>query len=214
MMGVLGHDLRNPLTAAKAAATALLRLDLPEAVRGKVAIIGRAAERMSEMIGTLLDVARVGSQGRLPVTRVSTNLGALAREVTSEFAAASPDRPLEVDLRGDLDGQWDPARVEQAFSNLVANGLQHGDPSAPVRLSVDGSGEAVVVKVRNEGPPIPSDLRPTLFEAFSRGDTSPHGLGLGLFIVKEIVASHGGTIQVESTVETRTVFTLILPRSA
>jgi signal transduction histidine kinase len=83
-----------------------------------------------------------------------------------------------------------------------------------VHLSVDGSGEAVVVKVKNEGPPIAPELRPVLFDAFSRGDTSPHGLGLGLFIVKEIAVAHGGTVDFESSAETGTVFTLVLPRAA
>jgi signal transduction histidine kinase len=96
----------------------------------------------------------------------------------------------------------------------VANALEHGEPRSPVSLSVDGSGEAVVVKVRNDGPPIPSELRPRLFEAFSRGDTSPHGLGLGLFIVKQIAVAHEGTIDVESSAERGTVFTLVLPRAA
>lgn len=212
MLGVLAHDLRNPLNAAKVAAASLLRQDLPEAVRGKVDIIERAAHRMSEMIMTLLDLTRVRGQGRLPITRVPTDVGALAREVVAEFAAASPDRALQIDVRGELEGRWDPARVEQAISNLVTNALEHGDPRGLVCLSVDGSGEAVVVRVKNDGPPIPPELRPVLFEAFSRGDTSPHGLGLGLFIVKEIAIAHKGTIDVESSAETGTVFTLVLPR--
>jgi signal transduction histidine kinase len=192
VMAVLGHDLRNPLNAAKLAAAALMRQDLPAAVWGNLAIIRRAADRMSEMIETLLDFARVRGRGGLPVTRVPTDLGAIAREVASEFVATRPDRALEVDVRGEVEGRWDPARVQQAMSNLVANALEHGDSRRPARLSVEGSGEAVVVKVRNDGPPIPSELRPILFEAFSRGDTSTHGLGLGLFIVKQIAIAHGG----------------------
>lgn len=117
-------------------------------------------------------------------------------------------------IRGELEGRWDPARVQQALSNLVGNALEYGDLRSPVRLSVIGSDEAVVVKVRNGGPPIPTELRPALFEPFSRGPTSPHGLGLGLFIVKEIAAAHGGTIDVESSAEIGTVFTLVLPRAA
>jgi PAS domain S-box-containing protein len=213
MMGVLGHDLRSPLNAAKLAAATLLLGDLPDAVREKVTVIDRAADRMSEMIETLLDLARVRGQGGLPVTRVTTDLGEIARGVASEFAAAFPDRTLEVDARGELEGRWDPARVGEAISNLLANALEHGDPHKPVSLSLVGSAEAVVVKVRNEGPAIPSELRPVLFEAFSRGSTSPQGLGLGLFIVKEIATAHGGSIDVESSAETGTVFTLVLPRA-
>jgi PAS domain S-box-containing protein len=214
MMGVLGHDLRNPLNAAKLAAATLLRGDLPDAAREKVVVIERAADRMSEMIETLLDLARVRGHGGLPVTRVPTDVAEIAKGVASEFAAAFPNRALEIDARGNLEGRWDPARVGEAISNLLANALEHGDPQRPVNLSVDGSAEAVVVRVRNEGPPIPSELRPVLFEAFSRGSTSPHGLGLGLFIVKEIATAHGGSIDVESSAETGTVFTLVLPRAA
>jgi signal transduction histidine kinase len=213
MIGVLGHDLQTPLSAAKLAASTLQRENLTEAARGRVAVIERATNRMSEMIATLLDFARSRDQGGLPVTRVPTNLAAVARDVASELATASPTRTIQVDVRGELEGRWDPARIGQAIANLVANALEHGDPRGPVRLSVDGSGKAVVVKVKNDGPPIPSELRPVLFEAFSRGDRSRPGLGLGLFIVKEIVVAHGGTIDVESSAEDGTVFKLVLPRA-
>jgi PAS domain S-box-containing protein len=214
MIGVLGHDLRNPLNAVKVAAGTLRRDGLTGAACGRVAMIERATDRMNEMIATLLDFARVRGHGGLPVTRVPTDLGALVRDLAGEFAAAFPDRPLQINVRGELQGRWDAARVEQAISNLVANAIEHGDPRAPVGLSVDGTREAVVVKVKNDGPTIPPELRPVLFEAFSRADSSPHGLGLGLFIVKEIAVAHGGTIDVESSAETGTVFTLVLPRAA
>jgi signal transduction histidine kinase len=214
VMGVLGHDLRNPLSAVKMAAMTVLGQDMPEAMRGKVEVIHRATDRMAEMIETLLDVTRVRGGGGLPIDRVPTDVGALAREVTSELAAAHQDRVLEIDERGDVRGRWDPARVRQAMSNLIANAMQHGDSRRPVRISVDGSGEAVVVTVRNEGPAISHELRRVLFEPFSRGDRSPHGLGLGLFIAKEIAVAHGGTIDVESSADTGTVFTLVLPRAA
>jgi signal transduction histidine kinase len=213
-MAVLGHDLRNPLSAVKTVAVTMLRQDLPETMRGKIDVINRAADRMTEMIETLLDVTRVRSGRGLPIERVPTDLGALAREVTSELTAVHQDRALEIDQRGEVRGRWDPARIRQAISNLVANAVEHGDSRRPVRISVDGSGEAVVVTVRNEGPPIPPELRQVLFEPFSRGDDSPRGLGLGLFIVKEIAIAHGGTIDVESGAETGTVFTLVLPRAA
>ncbi len=104
--------------------------------------------------------------------------------------------------------------MKQAISNLVGNAMRYGDLRRPVHVYVEGSGEAVVLKVRNEGPPIPSDLRPVLFDAFSRGDTSPHGLGLGLFIVKQIALAHDGTIDAESSAEAGTTLTLVLPRAA
>jgi PAS domain S-box-containing protein len=218
MMGVLGHDLRNPLSAITMAADGILRAqDVPGDLRKKAQVIRKAGGRMTEMIETLLDFARVESFGRLPVSPVPTDLGAQAREVVEETRAAWPDRAIELETSGDLCGRWDPARVEQAMSNLIGNALQHGYPGKPVYVSVDGLGTAaVLVKVKNEGKPIPPDLMPVLFEPFARGasDTSQHGLGLGLYVVKQIVAAHGGTIEVESNPEVGTLFTLLLPRTA
>jgi PAS domain S-box-containing protein len=217
MMGVLGHDLRNPLSAIRMAASAVLRQhDLPEDLRKKTQVIHKATSRMTEMIETLLDFARVESMGTLPLSRVPTDVGATAREVIDEMRAAWPDRAIELEVRGDLRGQWDPGRVAQAMSNLIANALQHGEPGKPVRVSLDGVGAAVLLKVKNDGKPIPSDLMQALFEPFSRGapDTSPQGLGLGLYIVKQVALAHGGTIDVESTTEVGTSFTLLLPRAA
>jgi signal transduction histidine kinase len=217
MMSILGHDLRNPLSAIAIAAAGMARApDVPEDLRKKTLVIKKATRRMTEMIETLLDFARVESLGRLPVSPAPTDLGARAREVVEEARAAWPDRAIELELGGDLHGQWDSARVEQAMSNLIANALQHGDAAKPVRVSLDGAGPAVLVRVKNEGKAIAPDLLPTLFEPFARGtsDTSAHGLGLGLYIVKQVAIAHGGTIDGESNAEAGTTFTLLLPRAA
>jgi PAS domain S-box-containing protein len=216
MIGVLGHDLRNPLTAIRMGAAAVLRQpELPHDVRKKLQVVHRATGRMTEMIETLLDFARVEALGRLPLSPVPTDLGERAREVVDEARAAWPERAVELETRGDLRGQWDPARVEQAMSNLIANALQHGAPGKPVHVSVADVATAVAVEVRNEGAPIPADLMPVVFEPFSRGtsDTSPQGLGLGLYVVKQIVVAHGGTIDVVSSADSGTSFTLLLPRN-
>jgi signal transduction histidine kinase len=216
MLGILGHDLRNPLGAVTTAAGALLRPGrLAEDDRGKVQVIQRATNRMTEMIETLLDFARVGSLGKLQVSPASTDLGDRAREIVDESRTAWPDRTIDLDIRGDPRGQWDPARIDQAISNLVVNALHHGDPGKPVRVSIDGAGENVVLKVKNEGPPIPTELMPVLFEPFTRGssDRSPGGLGLGLYIVKQITLAHGGDVDLESNTATGTVVTLRLPRA-
>src|SRR5688572_5746980 len=128
---------------------------------------------------------------------------------------AWPDRPIDVAVHGDAHGEWDPARMSQTISNLVGNALAHGDRAAPVHVCVDGQGRDVELTVHNDGEPIPLELVPVLFQPFNRGeipDRSPHGLGLGLYIVEQVVHAHDGSIGVESSAETGTTFTVRLPR--
>src|SRR5262249_51608993 len=145
-----------------------------------------------------LDFTRVQSGGRLPIKRVKTDLAALAREVVDEMRVASPDRTIKLQMHGNLLAQLDPARINEVLSNLIGNALQYGNPERPVRVSLDGNGEVIELRVMNEGPAMPPDLIPALFEPFTRGtpETGPHGLGLGLYITKQIVLAHGGEIHV------------------
>ena len=214
MMGVLSHDLKNPLSAITMAVRTMLREKDPAgADHRKLQIVERSAKRMLEMVETLLDFTRVQSGGRLRIRPVATDLGALARDVVDEMRVASPDLTIKLQLHGNLLGQVDPSRIDQVLSNLIANALQYDDPERPVRVSLDGNGEVVELRVMNEGPAIPPDLIPVLFEPFTRGtsETARHGLGLGLYITKQIVLVHGGEIHVESTDQTGTQFSVILP---
>jgi signal transduction histidine kinase len=215
MMGVLGHDLQTPISAVTmAAGTMVQRGRLGDEERDKARVIQRAVGRMTEMIATLLDFTRVECLGKLPVSAAPIDLGVGVREVVDEARAAWQDRAIDLEVRGDLRGRWDSARVKQATCNLIVNALQYGDPRKPVRISVDSADAAVVLIVKNEGPAVPPDLLPALFEPFSRGhsDRSPLGLGLGLYIVRQVAIAHGGTVDVASKAETGTVFTLRLPR--
>jgi PAS domain S-box-containing protein len=220
MMGILGHDLRNPLGAVRALASLLLRReDLPEDARESLAEIDRAGRRMLEMIGTLLDFTDSRFKGSLPIAPVRANLHEVCRGVVDELLAAEPGRTIEVALTGDGHGTWDPARLAQVVSNLVANALEHGARQAPVRVSVAGDADDVVLKVENQGPPIPPDLLTVLFEPFCRGSarrdaSHARGLGLGLYIVSQVVSAHGGAVTVESTGERGTTFTVRLPRAS
>ena len=217
MMGILGHDLRNPITVATIAADLVLRSsELPPAMRDQLLRIRRAAGRMKEMIDTLLDLTRVRFLGKVPLSPIPADLGEISHGAVDEMRAAWPDRPIELTVRGDSHGKWDPARMSQTVSNLVGNAITHGDLGTPVQVLVEGQGNEVELKVHNRGPAIPSDLLPVLFEPFRRGrtaDRSPGGLGLGLYIVKQIVRAHDGTIGVESTDEDGTTFTVHLPRA-
>ena len=139
----------------------------------------------------------------------------IANRVLSEVESTMGPRRFEVDERGDLRGRWDPDRLAQVLSNLSANAAQHGDPGQPLTVRLDGLGpDAVTVSVENGGM-IPAELLPLVFEPFRQGErreTKSSGLGLGLYISKEIALAHGGDLQVSSTPEIGTRFTLRLPR--
>jgi PAS domain S-box-containing protein len=220
MMGILGHDLRNPLGAVRVLASLLLRReDLPDKARSSVLEIERAGKRMLEMIGTLLDFTEGRFTGRLRIAPVPTDIHETCRGVIDELLAAEPDRTIELHLEGDGWGMWDPARMAQVVSNLVANALKHGATHGPVRVSIAGEDEEVVLKVANQGPAIAPALMALLFEAFCRGSvlrdaSHARGLGLGLYIARQIVNAHGGAITVESTDARGTTFTVRLPRAS
>jgi PAS domain S-box-containing protein len=219
MVGVLGHDLRNPLSAARALITLVLRRDdLPEGARRSLAEVDRAGERMLELIETLLDFSGSRFTGSVPVVPVPTDLHDVCRGAVRELLAAEPRRAIEVELRGDGRGTWDPARMAQVVSNLVANALEHGVQDRPVQVAVGGDGDDAVLLVHNDGPAIPPALMEVMFEPFCRGSTlrdasHARGLGLGLHIVRQVVSAHGGTIAVDSTAERGTTFTVRLPRA-
>jgi signal transduction histidine kinase len=217
MMGILGHDLRNPLSTITMADSLLLkRQDLAPEARDQVLRIRHAADRMQEMIGTLLDFTRARFLGKVPVSPAPADMGEIAHGVVDELRVAWPDHDIRVEVRGDSHGRWDSGRMAQAISNLVGNAITYGEPNTPVRVSVDGTGDEMILSVKNHGPPIPPELMPVLFEPFRTGapeDRSPRGLGLGLYIVQQIVLAHDGTIDVESTAPEGTTFTVRLPRA-
>ena len=150
------------------------------------------------------------------MSRVPADLGEIARAAVDEMRVVWPDHAIELEVRGDPRGEWDPARMSQTIPNLVSNAIAYGERGTAVQIAIDGEGrDDVEMKVHNHGPPIPADLVPVLFEPFRRGvpqDRSPGGLGLGLYIVQQIVLAHDGTIGVESTEQAGTTFTLRLPR--
>ena len=218
MMGILGHDLRNPVSAVLGL-SGLVRLDegLSDQARKQLMVIEQSARRMNEMIGTLLDFTRLRFQGSLPVAVQEIDLDELVRGVTAELQAAHRKRAIELSASGNLRGQWDPGRMAQMLSNLAANALMHGAHESPVCVALAGEGEAVVLSVSNRGPVIPPELVERLFEPFQQGaenvGAGQRGLGLGLFIVREIVRAHGGTIDVRSG-DDLTTFAVTLPRTA
>lgn len=215
-MAVLGHDLRNPLSAIQAGASLLGAMPLPDAGKRAVSVIRNSGARMSGLIENLLDFARGQLGEGLPVSLEPVDdLAVSVDEVITELRTSWPDRRIEVDLALERPIVVDRSRLAQLLSNLAANALTHGDPLAPVRVMARSDDNGFELAVANAGDPIPPDRFERLFQPFSRASEGPgkQGLGLGLFIASEIAKGHGGTLEVASTpAETR--FTFRLPHRA
>jgi two-component system, sensor histidine kinase and response regulator len=210
-IAMLAHDLRSPLTAIRMIAESQVRSEPSERSRELSRRVLRAADRMEAMTEELLDFARAGSTG-MPVTPVEVDLGALCRESVEEVTAGHPDRSIDVEIAGTVEGKWDRERIRQAFSNLLVNAVKYGRGRIAVRVRLS-SGYAES-QIWNDGDPIPEDRMARIFEPFERGAQGGAGLGLGLYIVREIARSHGGGVRVESAHGRGTTFTLRLPLQA
>jgi PAS domain S-box-containing protein len=214
-LGIVGHDLRNPLNAIRMAASFLTASEQlpPPLVRTASRIIS-SADRMTRMITELLDFTRSRLGGGIPLTPGVADLGQVARQVVEELELAHPQRTVKLVASGPLTGLWDADRLAQVLSNLVGNALQYSPPDSEVELSLEGDPARAVARVSNPGAPIDPEALGQLFHPFQRARTGAHvpsGLGLGLFISEQIALGHGGTLAVSSDRE-RTVFTLTLPR--
>ncbi|WP_324960594.1 PAS domain-containing sensor histidine kinase [Archangium sp.] len=218
-LGIVGHDLRNPLNAITLSARMLLVSEsLPERELKAVRRIASSADRMARMIGELLDFTRSRLGGGMPVDPCLADLSCICREVLEELEASHPGARLSLRVLGQGLGEWDAGRLSQVISNLVGNALQYSPEGSPIRITVDGHApHEVVLSVHNEGAPIPEDVLPELFEPFRRGPrdkghSNGGGLGLGLYIVQQIILAHGGTLDARSQAGDGTTFTVRLPR--
>lgn len=212
-IGILAHDLRNPLSAVATLASLLRRVPaLPEKAQGIADRIDRSVRRMSFMIRDILDFTRGRLADGIALDRQPADAHAICRSTVDEIQSAHPNARIEVVADGDLSGAWDKPRIEQALSNLLTNAVQHGGGAVTVSLSGQEP-DHVTLAVRNGGKPIPPEQLPVIFDAFRKGHGSPAGLGLGLFIVREIVHAHVGTIEAASS-DDATTFTMRLPRDA
>ena len=221
-IAVLGHDLRNPLSAIDMG-TALLRQRVDETKdQATTRVLDRmkaSSRRMTRMIEQILDLTRSRLAGGLEMNPESIDLSRTIVSIAEELRTAHPDRAIEVQAPSSMIGTWDLDRLEQVFSNLIGNAVAYGPAGRPVQVSVDENGGSVSVSVHNDGPPIPDALRVELFSPFRRGardskTAETAGLGLGLYISREIVLAHGGEIDVHSTSTEGTTFRVTLPRSA
>ncbi|AKV02391.1 Sensor histidine kinase [Labilithrix luteola] len=212
LLAIVGHDLRGPLSTVAGAARLLLQNEDPSA-RRLADVIDRATKRMSLLVEDLLDFARTRLSG-ISLVLENLDLRDVCERLVEEAKVAHPERAIELTARGDLSGYWDAHRVAQMLANLIGNALTHGQEW--MRIEVFGEAPfAVVLRVANGGPPIPAEMLDQLFEPFRRGTrASAPGLGLGLYIVREIAVAHGGEVAATSAEGDGTVFNVVLPRDS
>ncbi len=218
-LGVLGHDLRNPIGAMLMSAQLIAKIgSLSERQRMLISQVVTSAARATDILDQLLDLTRARLGSGLHVIRESMDMAFVSRQLVGEMRTLHPDRKFDLKISGDTEGRWDKPRIGQVFSNLLGNAAQYGFKDVPINVTVVGDAKDVSVSVHNDGVPIPKDAIGGIFDALIRGgpdgddDSNSTNLGLGLYITKEIISAHGGTIRVTSTEKDGTTFTARFPR--
>lgn len=212
-VAAVGHDLRTPLSAVLSAAE-VLRLTVVDGPAKRAAdTVRNSGKSMDRLIADLFDLSRARLSGGLPVDRHDdVDLGAIAHQVINEAKASGPEVHFELESAGNLRGHWDAGRLRQVLTNLTGNAVRHGNGSEPIRFRLDGTNDGEVVIDMTNGGAIPPAALPHIFDPFRSFNASTRkGLGLGLYIVQQIVHAHGGMVSV-STTATTTQFLVRLPR--
>jgi phosphoserine phosphatase RsbU/P len=218
-VGVLGHDLRNPLMTITMGATLLFRECADgDSERARIVTrIARSSDRMGRMIDQLLDFTRIRMGKGVPLATRETDLGEVVRQATEEITLGSEGEDVRFEIVGETGGRWDRDRLLQLASNLIANAVGHRDGATPVTIRVDGGHPRMVkLEVANSGV-IPASILPAIFDPLRSTKITKRdrasGLGLGLFITKQIAHAHGGSIRVDSDPAGGTTrFVVELPR--
>jgi PAS domain S-box-containing protein len=219
LIGIVSHDLRNPLNAIALGTQVLLSgAQLDERASKTMRRIRASADSATRLVNDLLDFTQARLGSGIPVRRQAADLRGIVQQVVEELQPAHPDRQIQGVGSGDVRGDWDPDRIAQALTNLVSNALAYGEAGSTVTVRTQGEEGWVTIAVHNPGLPIDTQLLPVLFEPLRRGtaqvDRAGRSVGLGLYIVKHIVDAHGGSIQVASTIADGTTFSVRLPRHA
>jgi hypothetical protein len=218
-MAILAHDLRSPLSAITMLSYLMERSANTDGVRKQAGQINRSAKEMATMIHELLDYTRTKLGKGMPVRPKACSMLVIGRDAVEELRAAHPQRQFTLDVPEDLVAMVDNARLRQSLSNLLNNAVQHGDPQAPVSLTMRAEAPDVVIQVKNLGAPIPADSLQIIFDPLVQlssksarpVDTPSSNLGLGLFIAREVALGHQGTLDATSDAQSGTVFTMRLP---
>lgn len=221
-LAILGHDLRAPLQAVSMSSEVLMRkTGLDAAAQAYASRINSSSRQMATMVSDLLEFVRSRLGVSLPVERQPMEMVIACREAIDEASAGHPDCNPDFNYTGDTQGEWDRNRIDQLLRNLIGNALQHGAASHKITVTLTGGESYVTLSVHNGGEPIAQEAIGSIFDPLVRsanekvGNHNPStSLGLGLFIVKEVVNSHGGSITVTSNFGDGTTFTVVLPKKA
>ena len=212
-VAALNHDLRSPIHTITLGVTMLADTPLAPKQHDVIKRVGNAAHRMTGLLDDLYDLARMRLGDGIVLERTKQgDLGKLIREVVGEAELRTSERKIAFELRGDANGEWDLPRIGRVAMNLIGNAIAHGARHGRIEVVLDGTAaEDVSLAVSNEGV-IPAELLPRMFEPFRRGERTGSGLGLGLYIVREITTAHGGKVSVTSSEVAGTRFEVRLPR--
>lgn len=219
-LAILGHDLRSPLSAL-AGALHILSKPVSDDKRAAAFAAGTSSvSAMGGMIRDLLEYTRSRLGKGIPITPSKANLETVCKKAINEISLVYPESAFQFESGGRLEGIFDSDRMRQVISNLLNNAVEHGKMGVPVLLIARGDVDALTFQVKNEGRPIAPDRLQAIFDPLVQIETEgsdsrpPTNLGLGLYIAREIVQAHGGTIHASSSSEEGTIFTVELPRDA
>lgn len=214
-VAMLGHELRNPVIAVLNYATLLeRRYSSDEQIKSIALMLRESGKCMKQHLEDMADLARARLSGGLPLNAQPVDIGEVIQRVVDEHMAVYPSRQIEVEKTGTLGGKWDAIRISQLASNLIGNAIRHGEADTVIQVKLDGSAaDEVQFSVTNSGE-IPIDIRPYVFEPFRQGHPHAGGLGLGLYISKQIVQSHSGRIDLRAGTPGETSFLIRLPRES
>jgi sigma-B regulation protein RsbU (phosphoserine phosphatase) len=215
MIGIVSHDLRNPLNAIQMGTSLLEESGLPEQSQRIAARIQRATDRATRLIEELLDFTQARLGRGIAVKRIPIELHQVVADALDELRLAHPQATFEHVRAGEGSCSADPNRLAQVIGNLVSNAIAYGDPAKPIIVGSSLAGSAASITVHNAGRAIDPALQLTMFEPMTRGVTTgsaARSVGLGLYIVREIARAHGGTATVTSAAETGTTFAVTWPR--
>ncbi|WP_095988425.1 sensor histidine kinase [Cystobacter fuscus] len=216
LIGIVSHDLRSPISAIVMSTQLMLRrMDLDEKTAKMAARIQTSAERANRMIRDLLDFTQARLGGGLRIERAPTALHDIVWHAVEEVKLAHSEREFLLDMDEMPTGEWDADRLSQVVINLVTNAVKYSPVPSPVHIQVRKRTHQALIEVHNGGEPISPALLPLLFEPLQRGgqsvDKAGRSIGLGLYIVEQIVRAHGGTVSVQSTIQSGTTFSVHLP---